>query len=305
MKTKDVLDIASKHLLALSGHVFDVLTVTKPISPNAAANLAKIISKLSPLLGNLIEFNTIEVLNDKDEFAGAGTWVRQDPGFPDAIFEGGVLPIPGFEVKAWFPLSTEITARFKDSQTRFANDNTHVVLLAWMPDNVIFGKPTILSVCVASGKSIAAARDNHYHNPPDYIVLEPEDTTTRTANLQQTNTSGYKWQGTSDQFKKAEKLVTKWGKGGRIYKPTPEYQSLLRQLIARFPYRLDTNFAKIDRIVHPKIEAFKTQVEAMSLHGITVKEWARLFISGSDKTIKEELRVRLNIVDQDAEKLVK
>ena len=39
------------------------------------------------------------------------------PGFPDTIFIGpNVTPSPGFEIKAWFPLATEITARFKDSQ---------------------------------------------------------------------------------------------------------------------------------------------------------------------------------------------
>jgi hypothetical protein len=57
MDTERALIIAGRHLQALKGHVFDLLTVAKPISPNAAVNLAKIISKLSPLLGNLIEFN--------------------------------------------------------------------------------------------------------------------------------------------------------------------------------------------------------------------------------------------------------
>lgn len=100
----------------LAGHQFDLLTVAKPVSPDAAVNLAKVISKLSPLLGNLIEFNTCEYLSDKPEFKPLGKWRRQDPGFPDAIFEGSIRPAPGFEIKAWFPLATEITARFKDSQ---------------------------------------------------------------------------------------------------------------------------------------------------------------------------------------------
>jgi len=63
----------------LEGHVFDVLTVTKPVSVEAAVNLAKVISKLSPLLGNMIEFNTVEVLNSKAEFHRFGKWIRQDP----------------------------------------------------------------------------------------------------------------------------------------------------------------------------------------------------------------------------------
>lgn len=117
MNTNQVLDFSAKHLNSLSGHVFDLLTVSKPVSPDAAVNLAKVISKLSPLLGNLIEFNVVEYLNDQPEFASLGEWRRQDPGFPDAIFDGSVLPVPGFEIKAWFPLATEITARFKDRRS--------------------------------------------------------------------------------------------------------------------------------------------------------------------------------------------
>ena len=112
MNTQDVINLACQHLEGLVGHEFNVLDVCKPVSPNAAVNLSKIISKLSPLVGNLIEFNTCEYLNDQPEFTGLGQWKRQDPGFPDTIFDGQVKPTPGFEIKAWFPLATEITARF-------------------------------------------------------------------------------------------------------------------------------------------------------------------------------------------------
>src|SRR3954469_18476113 len=99
MDSKAILASGSLHLQSLAGHVFDLLTIQKPISPDAAVNLAKIISKLSPLLGNLIEFNTVEFLNDQPEYHGLGKWRRQDPGFPDTIFEG-LTPTPGFEIKA-------------------------------------------------------------------------------------------------------------------------------------------------------------------------------------------------------------
>ena len=271
----EVLASASVHLQALAGHVFDVLTISKPISPDAAVNLSKVISKLSPLLGNLIEFNTVEFLNDQPEYHELGEWLRQDPGFPDTIFVGPTIsPTPGFEIKAWFPLATEITARFKDSQNHFKDAQTNICMLAWLPDQLIFGKPKIIDVCIVSGLSVAESRDNHYHNPPDYLVLEPEDTTARTRNLQQTNTNGYKWQGTPKQFEKAQKLVGSWGADGTKYKPTTEYQALLRQLINRFPYRLDTNFAKMDRVVHGGIEDFKRRVLSTSIHGLTMRSGA-------------------------------
>jgi hypothetical protein len=298
MNTQQVISLARDYLGGLAGHEFDVLEVAKPVSPDAAVNLAKIISKLSPLVGNLIEFNTCEYLNDQEGFADFGRWQRQDPGFPDTIFSGAVSPTPGFEIKAWFPLATEITARFKDSQNHFAYDQTYVAMLAWLPEYLIFGKPKIIDIVVVSGASVAKARDDHYHNPPDYLVLEPEDTAARTSNLQQTNTNGYKFQGTPEQFREAQALVASWGTGGNMYLPTPVYQERLRELIARFPYRLDTNFAKMDRIVHAEIEAFKNRVHGTRFHGMTIGEWNRLLSRGEDAVIKRELESHFDIRDE-------
>lgn len=299
-EAREVLASASLRLQELTGHVFDLLTISKPISPNAAVNLSKIVSKLSPLLGHLIEFNTVEFLNDQPEYKEFGEWKRQDPGFPDAIFVSpNVHPRPGFEIKAWFPLATEITARFKDSQNHFMEDQTNVCVLAWLPDQLIFGKPRIIDVCIVSGRSVAESRDKHYHNPPDYLVLEPENTIARTRNLQQTNTNGYKWQGTSTQFEKAQRLVKGWGANGRKYKPTPEYQALLRQLINRFPYRLDTNCAKMDRIVHGSLEDFKRRVLGTTLHGVTIRQWSQLLSHGSDGAVREKLAERFDIREED------
>ncbi|MXZ87429.1 MAG: hypothetical protein F4086_18150 [Gemmatimonadetes bacterium] len=276
MNTADVIGSASVDLEGLTGHVFDVLTLARPGSAAQGAYLSSIISKLSPLVGNLIEFSTVEFLNARPAYASFGEWKRQDPGFPDTVFEGTITPAPGFEIKAWFPLATEITARFRDSQAHFAEDQTYVCMLAWLPEHIVFGKPRIVDVCVVSGKSVAQARDNHYHNPPDYLVIEPEDTSARTSNLQQTNTNGYKFQGTPEEFSEAEAMVASWGSGANAYQTTPEYQGLLRQLQGRFTYRLDTNFAKMDRIVHPGIEVFKERVLGLDIYGRAIKEWSRL-----------------------------
>ncbi len=298
MNTQQVIALARDYLKGLAGHEFDVLEVMKPVSPEAAVNLAKIVSKLSPLVGNLIEFNSCEYLNDQEGFAEFGRWRRQDPGFPDTIFTGSVTPTPGFEIKAWFPLATEITARFKDSQNHFTQDQTYVAMLAWLPEFLIFGKPKIIDIVVVSGASVAKARDEHYHNPPDYLVLEPGDTTARTSNLQQTNTNGYKFQGTPEQFKEAQVIVKMWAGNGTAYLPTVAYQILLRELIARFPYRLDTNFAKMDRIVHAEIEAFKDRVYKTDFHGHSIGAWNRLLSKGDEDLIRRELADRFNIRDE-------
>lgn len=305
MDTQSVLNSAKAHLEGLSGHVFDLLSISKPVSPEAAVNLAKVISKLSPLLGNLIEFNAVEFLNDRKDFVKYGKWKRQDPGFPDTVFEGDIHPTPGFEIKAWFPLATEITARFRDSQNNFIQDQTYVCLLAWLPDKLIYGKPRILDVSIVSGLSIAKARDRHYHNPPDYLVLEPEDTSARTSNLQQTNTNGHKWQGTRSQFAEAEKLVKSWGPEGCVYEPSVEYQKKLRELITLFPYRLDTNFAKMDRVAHGEVEKFKSRVLNTNYCGMKILDWAKLLCSDDNNTTKLALKNKLDITEIDTEKILR
>lgn len=99
------------------------------------------------------------------------------------VLSGMSWPQPGMEVKAWFPLATEITARFRDSQTLLQEKNTKVVVICWLPEFVIAGRPKIVDVFVYDAIDFAKARDVHYHNPPNYVVTEPEDTRLRTRNL--------------------------------------------------------------------------------------------------------------------------
>lgn len=289
----EILSAAKQELVALDSHLIDVIEIKRPSSLTYAKNLAKVISKLSPLLGNMIEFSTVDLLNEHD-WNDLGTWIRQDPGFPDALFQSEtVIPNPGIEIKAWFPFATEITARFKDSVKIFQDNNIDMALIAWLPENVIWGKPQIIDVLVVSGKSVAEARDSHYHNPPDYIVFEPEDTTERTANLQQTNTNGYKLQQDKCSLEEAVAVVETWGERGKRYSPAPEYQQLLRTLYGQFVYRLDTNYAKIDRIKHEEIEAFKIRVMNTVFHGKTIKEWGAILASDNDELLESSLQIIL------------
>ena len=282
MDYKEILNIARGRILDMNGKPLDVIDIKKPTDLNYAKHLAKVVSKLSPLLGNMIEFEVVNELNTID-WQGQGEWIRQDPGFPDAFFQGNVLPAPGIEIKTWFPLATEITARFKESIDHFKEDQTDIAILAWVPEYIIYGKPKVVGCWVASAKSFALARDKHYHNPPDYLVFEPGDTSTRTSNLQQRNTNGYKFQGTPAQMEAALKFVKKWGKDGKAYQSSKEYQILLNTLLAKFPYRLDTNFAKIDRIEHAGLEEFKIKVLSSTILGHTLGEWSQLIREDENK----------------------
>ncbi|MCG2688650.1 hypothetical protein L6250_03395 [Candidatus Parcubacteria bacterium] len=285
MNYKDVLKKANEEIIKLKGQVLDVLDIKKPHTISYAQHLAKVVSKISPLIGNMIEYSIVEELN-KVNWGGKGNWIRQDPGFPDALFQSTLNPQPGVEIKTWFPLATEITARFKDSVLHFDKDQTNVAVVAWLPEFIIYGKPKIIDVWVGSAKSLALARDQHYHRPPDYLVFEPEDTSSRTSNLQQTNTNGYKFQGSDDAFKKALKEVASWGKDGTIFSPSRDYQQKLKSLLGNYSYRLDTNFAKMDRIEHESLEEFKIRVLNTKIDGKLIKDWAAL-ITSDDKTIED------------------
>ena len=287
--TREILTKAEAVILNLTGQTLDVLEITKSPDIQYARHLAKVISKLSPLVGNMIEFSIVSLLNEL-EWPSQGQWIRQDPGFPDTLFDGIVTPKPGIEVKTWFPLATEITARFKDSIRHFEEDQTDVALIAWFPEYLLYGKPKIIDVCINTAKSLATARDTHYHNPPDYLVVEPEDTSARTVNLQQTNTNGYKFQGTPEELAEAERDVEMWGKAGKIYSPEPEYQNQIKRLMGRYSYRLDTNFAKIDRIRHSSLEEFKRQVLAQEIYGYTILEWGRSMLK-TDTGLESLLKI--------------
>lgn len=290
MNFKEILETARAELTALDKHLINVLDIARPPSLDYAKQLSKVISKLSPLLGNMIEFSTVELLNETD-WKNEGKWIRQDPGFPDALFKSdSIIPNPGIEIKAWFPLATEITARFKDSVTIFEKDNIDMALIAWLPENIIWGKPQMIDALIVSGKSVAQARDAHYHRPPDYLVFEPEDTSNRTVNLHQTNTNGYKLQTDKCSLEEAIKIVDSWGEDNKKYSPKPEYQQLLRTLYGQFVYRLDTNYAKIDRIEHSEIEKFKQKVLDTEFKGKTIKNWSESLSSGDESLLEEALR---------------
>ncbi len=278
MKNKeieDILAVANKQLGSLTGKSLDLIEVSKAKSVEYGAELAKVISKLSPLLGNLIEYSTIDALN-KVGWHHNGRWIRQDPGFPDAQFSSDQEGIkPGIEIKAWFPFSTEMTARFRDSQKIFRNNHIEVAIIVWVPEKILWGKPRIIDSLIVRASTVAKARDDHYFDPPNYLVLEPEDTSERTANLRQTNTNGYVYQRDKGRFEEAVAEAHKLGLYKGKYSSTPFFQDKIRVLFNKFPYRLDTNYAKIDRIEHPEIENFKEKINSTYYLGKTIREWTK------------------------------
>jgi len=125
-----------------------------------------------------------------------------------------------------------------------------------------------------------------------------------TANAAVNLANGYKFQGSTTEFLEAQKIVESWGTEGKNYQPTREYQILLRELLTRYKYRLDTNFAKMDRIRHPGIEEFKKRVYNTEVSGMTVVQWNKLLASNKEEKIKEILRDYFDIRTENIDRLL-
>lgn len=283
---------AEEMLSGLKGETVEALSVNS-LEARDAPFLGLIVSKLSPIIGNLLEKRIVQLLSEADTEHGL-RWVRQDPGFPDALLvsPSGSSTNAGYEVKAWYALSTEITGRFRESQNLLAGKDVRLVLVAWMMSHVVYGQPVILDVLSSPALSVAEARDRHYHHPPKYLIVEPGDTTTRTSNLRQTNVNGYRLQESGSLLVMADRDAA----AKRLPMTTPpnsaSAQELARELMNKFPYRLDTNFAKIDRIEHAGIETFKTRVLGGRMRGKTLSQWARLLRDLGVEGASQEAAVR-------------
>lgn len=289
MDCRPILDRAEALVKGMRGQTLDIITIQKPEDISLAIVLSKITSKLSPVYANSIEHSVAKQLNSV-EWGCDGRWVRQDPGFPDVVLQSDDFDDqPGIEIKTWYPFATEITARFRESQTMFSGSNTDVVMVVWIPEHIVWGKAVIIGVWCGTAASIAKARDDHYHRPPEYLVFEPEDTSDRTSNLQQTNTNGYRIQCKGSKLKEAKKKMVSLGIDPN-YDPSPEYQSKLKILRGSFEYRLDTNYAKMDRIEHEDLESFKSRMMDYEYLGKTIKEWSKILSSEDKDRISRELQ---------------
>lgn len=270
----DLLDVefrrATDALARLASRPVDLLTVNSLGPEIDAVLIAKNISKLSPFVSTQLENAVVQTLTEVPGAEGL-SWERQDPGFPDAgLTLNRIQTGHGIEAKAWYACGTEITARFKASQTVLIGKRAYVILVAWIMSDIVFGTPTILDYELFDAEDVARVRDAHYHKPLNYLVVEPEDTTDRTANLRQANVMGFKLQTTDARRVNAMSVLV----GDRWEHPHTDWsRSLVRVLRQNLEYREETNFAKLDRINHPGIEAFKARVLAMEYEGRTVAEW--------------------------------
>jgi hypothetical protein len=276
---------AEAALGGLATRPVDLLTV-KSLGPDIDAVLiAKNISKLSPFVSTQVENAVIQTLTEVPAEGGLD-WARQDPGFPDAgLLYHGVQSGHGIEAKAWYVCGTEITARFRASQVVLIGKRVYVVLVAWIMSDIVFGTPVILGYELFDAADVARVRDEHYHKPVDYLVIEPEDTAHRTTNLQQANVMGFKLQTTNaTDIGRMRVLVERWEQ------PYTDWsRSICQVLRQNLAYREETNFAKLDRIDHGGIEDFKSRILNMGYRGRSVAAWIQVLrsLTSSDGDVQQ------------------
>lgn len=270
-----------------------VIAIYKPPDLELAIFYSKIISKLSPIIGNLLERSVAEELGVRLK----APYKRQDPEFPDVVVELGKDKRIGFEIKAWYALSTEAAARFRTSQKELSSgayEEVYLVVIAWTMSKLFYGKPKIINLFFEKAIEIARTRDQKYHNPPWNIVLEPVDTSARTINLQQKVVIGKKLQEESlPEGVQAEEELKKLAqdkkiKDYKVYSTQEDYVDFIRNLERVLPYREDSNFGKIDRIPHERLSSFLKNTKKLKLLGLTLKDWIEVMEYISKRSSQEE-----------------
>lgn len=243
------------------------------------------LAKFSSVLSNLLEVHVVERLNDYNAVNSVWPghkWINQDPYFPDCILVPlhGHDPkldthgLMGIEVKIWYPMATELTARINESQTNKGLENSILLIGAWMPISLIWGKIGTIGVGIFNLDEVIKCRDDKWFNPPKELITEPFDTEKRTSNLQQTNVVFWELQDGADE---ANKIVQDWP--SRQYSPDLETQNRIRSLINHdaISYRQENqNRNKIQRIGHSGIDRFKKEMRNKTVCGKSLDGWLKL-----------------------------
>lgn len=128
---------------------------------------------LNSALGATIENQVVETLNtirsvwDPDNDYGTYLFVRQPQSFPDVVLKNlsdeTAKPIMGIELKGWYLLAKEAEPSLRFQQTSAACAEADVIMVVpWVLNSVISGRPRIYSPYIESAKYAAAYRNLHW-----------------------------------------------------------------------------------------------------------------------------------------------
>ncbi len=128
---------------------------------------------LNSALGATIENQVVETLNtirsvwDPDNDYGTYLFVRQPQSFPDVVLKNlsdeTAKPIMGIELKGWYLLAKEAEPSLRFQQTSAACAEADVIMVVpWVLNSVISGRPRIYSPYIESAKYAADYRNWHW-----------------------------------------------------------------------------------------------------------------------------------------------
>ena len=288
---------ANVQLASLAGTHIDSININSG-DPREAPYLSMLLPRLSPYIGNLLERRMAEILNR--EVRHGFHWVHQEHEIPETCLmsPGNISTGCGFEVKAWHALSSKITSRFRVSSQQLKGRNIRLLIISWMMSKVLYGVPTILDVLSVDAYSVARLRDTNYHNPPETLVVEPEEVQDDSDNLVRSQVNGYRILEREEQVLEAAAEFASSHPHHRAPPDSDRAQAFNKALLERYEYKLDGKFAKIDWAKHPEIEAFKSNVSRMQPYGTPLKDWPQLLRELQSNGSPEAKAASLRIVEE-------
>ena len=145
---------------------------------------------LNSALGATIENQVVETLNtvrsvwDPKNRYGTYLFVRQPQSFPDVVLKNlsdeASPPIMGIELKGWYLLAKEAEPSMRFQQTKRAcADADLIMVVPWVLNSVISGRPRIYSPFIESAKYAAEYRNRYWKkmrgSGPAGEIIEPMD----------------------------------------------------------------------------------------------------------------------------------
>jgi len=263
----------------------NILKVNK-CNEDAVIEFIKNMSKLSSLISVQIETKALKRINATygDSLPDNVGWVVNEriggEKYPDLAFgdfefdPGSDWVWPGVEIKAWCPFATAMSGRMMKGQSIMQKYPDQLLLVAWLPEHLLYGKPQVIGTWVGDGLEMAKSRDEYWHDPPRSLILEPDFSPDREAHKQHTNVDRYLWDDSDDKLDEAREMARDLDLLGTTYSYEGDYQRRVRQLYSSFTYKKGTNFRKLNRLHHDPLDTFPERIrQNTTIEGKTLAEW--------------------------------
>jgi hypothetical protein len=276
----------------IDGRNIDVFEVNR-CDEDAVIEFVKNMSKLSSLVSVEIETRSLKRLQSEytGELPANVEWVINErvegEKYPDlALADLDFNPPtdwvwPGVEIKAWCPFATEMSGRMMKGQSIMKEYPDQLLLVAWLPEHLLYGEPKVIGTWVGDGLEMAKSRDNYWHyirddskTTPSSIILEPDFSPDREAHKQHTNSYRYLWDDDDSKLDEVENMAKELNIWGEPYSPDDDYQKKVRRIYNSFNYKEGTNFRKLDRLHYDALDNFPDRIrENTTIEGKTLTEW--------------------------------